>query len=158
MPRTRWNLLLPAADRLKPRFQRGTSTVEVIVALAVLATAVVGVGRFAATTNRGLRERQLSSRIGWELTNAREQIGAWDPESVTPSRIESLPFSSGLTDELHDLQWQAEVAPLSAPAQALQVSLTLQCTFQGQTARPASLVFWLPSSPPEPSAPEVATP
>lgn len=155
MPRIECNLLQSAGDRRKPRLQRGTSTVEVIVALAVLATAVVGIGRFASTTNRGLRERQLSSRIGWELTNAREQIGAWVPEMITPSRIENLPFSSGLSDQLQDLQWQAEVAPITAPADALQVILTLRCTFQGQTARPASLVFWVPSAS---HASEVASP
>ncbi len=136
-------MCLPLA---RPTLLRGgTSTVELLVSMAVLTTAVLGVGRFASTTRQGLHDRELNSRIGWELANAREQIGAWQPTDVSVKEIESLPFSDYLKQELSDVRWQASVESISEPAQVLQVTLALHCTINEQAARPASLVFWIDS-------------
>ncbi len=143
------------ANRIARRLRRlecayyfsGTTTVELIVAMVVLATAVVGVGRFASNTGQGLRARELSSRIGWELANAREQIGSWQPASIAVDKIESLSFSESLRENLDDLRWQAEVEAVSEPAHAIRVVLTLHCRLQDQPARPASLVFWVDAGP-----------
>ncbi len=116
---------------------------EMIVAMAVLATAMIGVGRFASNTGRGLSQRELSSRIAWELANAREQIGSWKAEDIAVDRIENLPFSTSLENRLDDLRWQAQVETITAPAKAIRVALTLHCTLHAQPARPASLVFWV---------------
>ncbi len=121
---------------------------ELIVAMAVLATAMVGVGQFASNTGRGLGQRELSSRIGWELANAREQIGSWKPENIAVERIESLPFSASLKNSLDDLRWQAQVESIVEPAHAIRVALTLHCTHHDQPAQPASLVFWVAAPPP----------
>jgi hypothetical protein len=121
---------------------------ELIVAMAVLATAMVGVGQFATNTGRGLSQRELSSRIGWELANAREQIGCWKPEDIAIDRIERLPFSESLKNSLDDLRWQAHVESIAEPAHAIRVALTLHCTHHDQPAQPASLVFWVAAPPP----------
>ena len=124
-------------------YPRGTSTAELLVAMAILATAMVGVGQFASNTGSGLSQRELSTRIGWELANAREQIGSWKPENINVQRIENLPLSESLKHILDDLRWRAKVETLTEPARAIRVALTLHCTLHGQSARPASLVFWV---------------
>ena len=75
------------------RMAAGALTVEVLVAVALLTAAVVGVGRFMTAANTGLRHRELSARLEWELVNARERIGSWHPADVTKQSIERLPFS-----------------------------------------------------------------
>lgn len=132
-----------------PCYPRGTSIAELLVALAILATAMVGVGQFASNTGSGLSQRELSTRIGWELANAREQIGSWQPENINVQQIESLPFSESLNNNLDDLRWRAKVETLTEPARAIRVALTLHCTLHGQPAQPASLVFWVATESPK---------
>lgn len=121
----------------------GTSTVELLVALALLATATIGVGQLASRTKAGLRNRELSSRLNWELTNARETIGAWPLSEITVEKIEQIPISQSLQSRLADLRWEATVESIQQPAKALQVVLSLHCMMEGQSARPVALTFWV---------------
>ncbi len=139
----RRNLATVDSQTTRHSYPRGTSTAELLVAMAILATAMVGVGQFASNTGSGLSQRELSTRIGWELANAREQIGSWKPENINVQQIENLPFSDSLKYNLDDLRWQAKVETLTEPARAIRVALTLHCTLHGQSAQPASLVFWV---------------
>jgi hypothetical protein len=117
--------------------------VEVLVAVALLAAAVVGVGRFMTAANAGLRNRELSARMEWELVNARERIGSWQPADVAKQNIERLPFSEALTRSLEEPRWEAEVTRIEQPARAIQVTLQLHCVLAGQPAVPERLTFWL---------------
>ncbi|MCA9131616.1 MAG: hypothetical protein KDA45_00605 [Planctomycetales bacterium] len=119
------------------------STLEVIVALTLLGTAAIGVGRFAASAADGLRARQLSSRIAWELTNARERIGSWRASEVTAERIESIPFSPTLASHLEAPRWQASVQRIEVPTPAIRVTLALHCLLEQQQATPDQLIFWM---------------
>jgi predicted lysophospholipase L1 biosynthesis ABC-type transport system permease subunit len=121
----------------------GVSTVEVLVAIALLTAAVVAVGRFAVSANSGLRHRELSARLDWELVNARERIGSWNLAEVTKQRIESLPFSDALAPTFANPRWVAEVKQIEQPARAIQVTLQMHCLFAGQPAIPEKLTFWL---------------
>lgn len=128
----------------------GVSTVEILVATALLATAITGIGRLAHATQQGLHDRELATRLHWEIGNAREQIGSWGVEGITVARIEALPFSPALTKQLDGLRWHADVQSISEPATALQVSLAIQCLVNSQAAQPAKLTFWIASpAPPE---------
>jgi hypothetical protein len=125
------------------QLRRGTSTAEVFVAIALLGTAMVGIGQFAVTTQQGLRQRELSTRLSAELLNARERIGAWPTEKITVERIEQLPFSAALAEQVDEPQWRASVESVSQPTSALRVTLRLHCTLQGQPAAPQALTFWV---------------
>lgn len=118
---------------------------ELLVAMALLATATVGIGKFISATTEGLQARELSARIGWELDNARERIGAWADSELTEQQIENLPFSEALTGQLDNLHWSATVTPTAQPAQTKRVHLTIECQLFDQTARPDSLTFWVAS-------------
>ena len=116
---------------------------EVIVAIALLGTATVAIGRFAVMTKQGLRERELGTRLSNELLNARERIGSWPLEQITAERIEGLPFSKSLAEQVDDLKWRTFVESISEPVNALRVTLKLECLLHGQTAQPQALTFWV---------------
>lgn len=125
----------------------GTSIAEVIVAIALLGTATVGLGRFAGLTRQGLQQRELSTRLSAELLNARERIGSWPLDRVTVEQIEQIPFSAALSqDSAADLtqrRWRASVEPISEPLSALRVTLHLQYTLHGHLAEPQAITFWI---------------
>ncbi|MCA9157522.1 MAG: hypothetical protein KDA51_20340 [Planctomycetales bacterium] len=125
------------------RRRYGTSMAEVIVAIALLGTATVAIGRFAVMTKQGLRERELGTRLSNELLNARERIGAWPLEQITAEHIEELPFSKSLAEQVDDLKWRTIVESISEPVNALRVTLKLECSLHGQTAHPQALTFWV---------------
>ena len=128
----------------------GVSSIEILVATALLATVITGIGRLAHTTHQGLRDRELAARLHWEIVNAREQVGTWAADQITAARIEALPFSPALTTQLDGLRWQAQVHTITEPATALQVTLAIHCMVESQAAEPATLTFWVPSpAPPE---------
>jgi hypothetical protein len=114
-----------------------------MVAMVILAIAATAVGRFVVSVQKGLRDRELSARIDWELTNARERIGSWPISEVRQEKIEALPISSFLQASLDQPGWRAEVKSISQPIDARQVTLQLQCVWQGQRATPACLTFWV---------------
>lgn len=121
----------------------GTSMAEVIVAIALLGTATVAIGRFAVMTKQGLREREIGARVSNELLNARERIGSWPHEQLTAKRIEELPFSKTLAEQVDNLKWRAIVEPITDPVNARRVTLKLECSLHGQTAQPQALTFWV---------------
>lgn len=124
-----------------------TTTAELIVAMVVLSAAVGGVGRLASSVTSGLRERELSARIGWEIVNAREQIGSWTPGEITSQRIAALPISEALTSQLSHCRWESSVSVIERPARAIRVNLALVCEYQGQQASPQRLTFWVDKGP-----------
>lgn len=124
----------------------GTSVVELLVALALLGTVALGVGQLTVRTKEGLRNRELSSRLNWELKNARETIGAWPVSEITVEKIQQMPISLSLASQLEDLGWEASIEAISQPVDALQVTLTLRCRIDEQAARPVSLTFWVDAS------------
>ena len=140
---------LPTALKPGSDLRRATTIMEPLVATAILTTAMIGVGRFRASTAQGLHDQELNARMSWELVNVRERIGAWPLEEITVQRIESLPFSSALTNQLEELRWRATVAPIDDPIAGLQVTLRLQCKLYEQTVQPKQLTFWVakPSEP-----------
>ena len=122
---------------------------EAVVATVLLGLAVAGVGHFVSSVQRGLKDRELSARLDWEMVNARETIGSWPVEWVTQERIESLSVSPTLLKELTDVHWEAEVSSILDPVAATQVTLTLACNYGGQKARPQQLTFWMRERQPE---------
>ncbi|MEO8268851.1 MAG: hypothetical protein ABI557_03965 [Aureliella sp.] len=126
-----------------PRKRYGSSIAEVIVAITLLGTATVAIGRFAVMTQQGLHQRELSTRLSAELLNARERIGSWPQEQISVEHIEGLPFSQTLTEQVDELKWRAIVEPISEPISALRVRLQLECALHGQTAQSQALTFWV---------------
>lgn len=124
--------------------RRATSLVEVIVSLALLGIAVSSIGRFVASVHRGLEDRELSARIGWETLNVRERIASWNPAQINQARIESLPISSELSRRLGAARWVAQVTAIDEPSAGLEVDIALHCDLNGQAAVPVELTFWIP--------------
>ncbi len=114
--------------------------------MVLLAAAAVGVGRFVQSVRDGLLDRELSTRLAWEISNARQRIGSWDPADVTQQRIEQIPISKALRSRLNQPRWRATVEAIDEPAQALRVTLGLRCQIQGQAAEPEVLTFWVDAS------------
>ncbi len=134
---------LPTAVKASSPVRRATTIMETLVATAILTTAMIGVGRFRSSTTQGLHDQELNARLSWELSNARERIGAWPVEEITTEHIESLPFSVALKDLIEEPAWRASVAPIDDPIEGLQVTLKLQCKLYEQTVQPKQLTFWV---------------
>ena len=117
---------------------------ELVVSLTLLTVALIGVGRFVRTVHSGLKQRELSQLIGWEIANARDSISTWKPEAISVERINALPISKALSSRLDSVHWHAVVDPVTQPVDALRITLTLQCVFHEQASEPDRLVFWLP--------------
>ncbi len=136
----------------------GTSTIEILVAVALLGSAFIGVGQFMSMTKAGLRNRELSTRIAWELQNARERIGTWPLSDINRENIEQLPFSDALAEMLSEPRWQAVVTAIPEPIPTIRVTLELHCVLSGQDAQPDSLTFWIDAAPPEIDKPRIDNP
>ncbi len=121
-----------------------TSTAEVIIAVALLAIAASLVGRFVSQVRSGLRDRELSARVGWELQNARERIGSWSTDEITKERIAQLPVSKAVASKLENARLNATVLRIDSPVVATQVTLGLRGELNGQAVQPAVLTFWVP--------------
>ncbi len=122
-----------------------TSTLELVIAFGLLVLAASMVGRFVSQVKRGLKERELSARIEWELINDRELIGSWSPDQITRERIEQIPLSKSLANRLTTGRLVAQVSHIEEPIAAEQVTLAIACERGGQTMEPAVLTFWIPS-------------
>lgn len=112
--------------------------------MILLASAIGGVSRFVATANQGLKDHELSARIVWELSNLREAVGCWSPETITKTRIERIPVAEGITSKLESARWKAQIEEIEQPVNAIQVHIALHCTYYGQSAVPDELTFWIP--------------
>jgi hypothetical protein len=123
-----------------------TTTMEVVVAIALLAVAATLVGRFVGQVKQGLRDRELTARFEWELLNARERIGSWTADRITLERIQQLPISDALASRLKNARLAAAVQNIETPLPALQVTLGLEGELNGQAIQPAVLTFWVPST------------
>jgi hypothetical protein len=127
--------------------RKAFSTLELIVALALLTSVVASVGKYASYVQRGIRDRQLAQQLHWELVNTRELIASWKIAEVTKQRIESLPISAQLVEQLTQASWLATVEPESAVAafssDVLAVTLQFRANLRDQAIRPLELKFWV---------------
>lgn len=135
------------------QYRKGFSTIETLVALALLGMLMLLVGKFATHVRGGLEQRRLAKVLQWELENGREIVGSWPVDQISQERIAHLPFSALVQSELDDLEWYSEVraAPLELPnhqtndmsVPALQIRLGLRGTYQEQQLRSNELSFWV---------------
>ena len=116
---------------------------EIIVSLALLTAALVGIGRFVHTVQAGLKERELSHLIGWEIANVRDTISTWKLEDISVERIESLPIPKVLSARVGSAHWRAIVDPVEQPVHGLRVTLAFKCVLHEQESEPEQLVFWI---------------
>lgn len=121
----------------------GITTTEIVVALVLLSVCVTAVGQFVGYSRRALDQNELNTRIGWELTSARETIGSWEPSQINVETIRSLPISDAISRVLINPQWQAELHPVNSPFPATRITLSLTGTIKDQLATPAELTFWV---------------
>ena len=129
----------------RPQPQRiGSNTLEVTVALVLLGLTATAVGKFVSQVHVGLRQRQLSQQIGWELENIREQVATWKSDSITAERIENLPIAPALAEQLENPRWHAIVSTIDQPLPVKQVSLSFEYVYLSQSSSPAGLTFWIP--------------
>lgn len=126
--------------------RRATSTLEVVVGIALLAAATTLVGGFVHQVKAGLRARELSARCDWELLNARERIGSWPVGQITLEQIQQIPISKSLTDRVASAHLSAAIQQIEKPMPATQVTLAIECELEGQTVQPSVLTFWVPVS------------
>ena len=124
--------------------RRAASTAEVLIAIALLVVATTLVGGFVSQVSDGLRDRETSSRLEWELLNALEVIGSWSADEITAERIAELPISAALADRVKNAKLSAIVAQIDKPARAMQVTLGIRCEWQDQLIEPSTLTFWVP--------------
>ncbi len=126
--------------------RRATTTMEVLVAIALLAVAITLVGGFVHQVKIGLRDRELSTRFDWELMNARELIGSWPLEQITLERIQQISLSESLTNQATNPHLAASIQKIENPRPATQITLAIECELNGQTIQPSILTFWVPST------------
>lgn len=127
-----------------PPNRRGVSSAEILVAITLLAIAAAIMGQFMSQVSRGLNQRELSSRIGWEVENARAEIAAWPYDEITAENIETrLEVSPPVRDKLDLAKWQADVQQIAEPLVGRRIRLSLKCVYSGQNATPVSLTFWV---------------
>ena len=125
------------------RQRSATSVMEVVVAIALLAAASAMLGGFVHQVKQGLRERELSVRCDWELTNARERIGSWPVDQLTTERIQQIPISESLSESVSDAHFSAAIQRIEKPGPAMQITLALECERYGQTIQPSVVTFWV---------------
>ncbi len=89
---------------------------EMLVAISLLAFAVTAMGQFVSQVSSGLRDRELSARIGWEIMNARERIGSWPIDDITVEQIEQLQVSEPLAKSLTAAKFTARVGVRTSAA------------------------------------------
>lgn len=124
--------------------RRGVSSAEILVAITLLAIAAAIVGRFMSQISHGLDQRELSSRIGWEVESARATVATWAYDEITAENIEKrLDISEAIGQELEVAAWQADVQDIQEPLLGRRIRLSLACVYSGQTANPVSLTFWV---------------
>ena len=120
-----------------------TSTMEVVVAIALLAAATTMVGGFVHQVKAGLRDRELSTRCDWELMNARERIGSWPVEQITLQQIQQISLSESLTAHIANAHLSAAIQQIKKPVPAIQVTLAIEGELNEQTIQPSVLTFWV---------------
>ncbi len=125
------------------RRRRGTTTMEIIIAVALLGIAASLMGQFAIQVRQGLRDRELNCRCDWELLNLRERIGSWSLDQVTTERIAQVEVSEPLRKRLTEPKFKALVARVDQPTPALQVTIGLEAVRDGQVIQPSTLTFWI---------------
>ncbi len=131
---------------LKIRRRRATSTMEMVVAIALLAATATMVGKFVHQVKLGLRDRELSARFDWELMNAHERIGSWPLERITLEEIQQISLPKALTEHVANARLTASIQKIEKPLPATQITLAIECERYGQTIQPSVLTFWVPSS------------
>lgn len=130
-------------NRLVGRSRRATTSLETVVAIALLGVAVSALGNMLGRIQHGLNDRELATRVSWEIDNARERIGSWAVDQITPDRIEELPISEALQDRVENLKWQSEVTPITDPIQGVRVRIDLTFDYRGQAVAPNGRTFWV---------------
>ena len=120
-----------------------TSTMEVVVAIALLAAATTMVGGFVHQVKAGLRDRELSTRCDWELMNARERIGSWPVEQITLQQIQQIPLSESLTAHIANAHLSASIQKIERPQSATQITIAIEGELNEQTIQPSVLTFWV---------------
>lgn len=129
--------------------RRALTTAETMIAMTLMGVAAASVGTFVSHVSQGLKDRELSARIGWEISNLRETIGSWNVAEITLERIQSVELSPAIRDQLDQPRWEVAVedVQLGPDSQrrldAIQISLTLAGIYRGQTVRPEHLTFWV---------------
>jgi hypothetical protein len=132
-----------SSPRAAARLRSATTTMEIVIGIVLLGSAVSLLGQFAASVKKGLADQELSARLGWEISNVCETIRCWDPSQITAARIQAIPLSDSIRERLPDAVWKANVSAITDPASAWQVELQLACNYQGQSAVPVQLTFWI---------------
>ena len=136
---------IPLKDEQSAALRRyATSTLEVVVSIALLAAATTMVGAFVHRVKVGLRDREFSTRCDWELINARERIGSWPVDQITLEQIRQIPMSESLTSQ--NARLAAAIQLIEEPVPATQVTLAIECERNGQTIQPSVVTFWVPAS------------
>ncbi len=146
------------ADNKLAATRRGFSAAEAITGIVVMSLAIVILGRFAAGVSRGLSERELATRIGWQTESARAELGTWSYEDITAENIaQRLGLSdSSLVDKLQSPKWTASVEEIEQPILAKRVHLSLACVYNAQAVTPSELTFWVPKPASESAASNAA--
>ena len=123
--------------------RQGFTITETLVATLLLGITIAIIGTFSSTLARGLDDRELSARIGWELTSLRETVGSWKVEKITAKNIEAIPVVDAIDKRLPSARWQAQVEPIKEPIEGLAVTISLVAEYEGQTIQPEKLRFWV---------------
>ena len=113
----------------------GHTVAECVLAFAILLPIAVLVSKIGLQTERSLRESVHAAQAKRDLSNTREEIGAWAFDSVTVERIQSIPATEnqGTMDSPREWpdgprEWLAVVEEVHEPILSKRVSLSLLWT------------------------------
>lgn len=126
--------------------RQGFTITETLIATLLLGITIAIIGTFSSTLARGLRDRELSARIGSEITSLREVIGSWKTEEITVENIEAIPVVKAIGKRMANARWQAQVAQIEEPIEGLAVTISLVAEYEGQAIQPEKLRFWVAKS------------
>jgi hypothetical protein len=129
------------------RSRWGTTTMEVIVGCALMATALLTTSIYRTRIVASSHDLRAATLARAEVINARELIGSWPADAITETRITELSLREDLRRALPESNWIANVATVDEPIIGKRVFIDLQWTSFGQTHSTSGITFWVSGSP-----------
>ena len=124
-------------------FRRGTSIVEAVVSLSVLATAITGATQILVLSaqQRQTADRLLSAQL--EVANVLERVAAMRYEEATPEAMRNLKLSAEVQKSLPAAQLKVELVESAAPEPPnKRITAAISWPVAGEERATAQLTAW----------------
>ena len=124
----------------------GHTVAECLVAIAMLVPIAILVSKIGLQTERSSRQTVLAADTLRDLVNAREQVGSWAYEDVSPASIQSITIPENPAFDDSRREWLVSIEEVNEPISAKRVSMSLQWT-PVRSEFPTEIgpiTFWVP--------------